>query len=403
MTNPTTTRRAATSVLVLFVSYVAFISLGFPDAVLGVAWPSIRDIFDLPETGLSFIFFTSSAGYILSGLVSGKLIGRLGVGTLLVLSTGGVAAALLGYAITPVFPLLLGFAVFVGLGSGAIDSALNFFAAERFSEAVMSRLHAFFGIGALVGPLIMGAVLELDASWRRGYVVVAAILFAMAVCFVWTRRLWDDHGHQHHQHHAEAPRVPATPVREVLRSRPVWINIVLFFFCVGVENTAGLWAFTVMTERFGQPVGIGSLWAGLYWGAPALGRLTLGTISERVGTARMVQISICGNIVGGLLYASGIYGLAVFGLLLMGFRMAPLFPLLMSLTPRRLGTATAVHAVGFQVSAAVLGGAVLPGTAGYLAALTNQSAIAWVAVAGGIAFFTLHAWMMRLDPVPQTA
>lgn len=374
MTNPTTTRRAATSVLVLFVSYVAFISLGFPDAVLGVAWPSIRDIFDLPETDLSFIFFTSSAGYILSGLVSGKLIGRLGVGTLLVLSTGGVAAALLGYAITPVFPLLLGFAVFVGLGSGAIDSALNFFAAERFSEAVMSRLHAFFGIGALVGPLIMGAVLELDASWRRGYVVVAAILFAMAVCFVWTRRLWDDHGHQHHQHH-----------------------------CVGVENTAGLWAFTVMTERFGQPVGIGSLWAGLYWGAPALGRLTLGTISERVGTARMVQISICGNIVGGLLYASGIYGLAVFGLLLMGFRMAPLFPLLMSLTPRRLGTATAVHAVGFQVSAAVLGGAVLPGTAGYLAALTNQSAIAWVAVAGGIAFFTLHAWMMRLDPVPQTA
>lgn len=386
--------------LVLFVSYVAFISLGFPDAVLGVAWPSIRDAFDLPETGLSFIFFTSSAGYILSGLVSGKVIGRLGVGKLLVRSTGGVAAALLGYAITPVFPLLLGFAVFVGLGSGAVDSALNFFAAERFSEAVMSRLHAFFGIGALVGPLIMGAVLELDASWRWGYVVVAAILFAMTVCFVWTRRLWDDHGHQHH---AEAPRVPATPVREVLSSRPVWINIVFFFFCVGVENTAGLWAFTVMTERFGQTVGIGSLWAGPYWGALALGRLTWGTISERVGTARMVQISICGNIVGGLFYASGIYELAVFGLLLMGFWMAPLFLLLMSLTPRRLGTATAVHAVGFQVSAAVLGVAVLPGIAGYLAALTNQSAIAWVAVAGGIAFFTLHVWMMRLDPVRQTA
>lgn len=386
--------------LVLFVSYVAFISLGFPDAVLGVACPSIRDAFDLPETGLSFIFFTSSAGYILSGLVSGKVIGRLGVGKLLVLSTGGVAAALLGYAITPVFPLLLGFAVFVGLGSGAVDSALNFFAAERFSEAVMSRLHAFFGIGALVGPLIMGAVLELDASWRWGYVVVAAILFAMTVCFVWTRRLSEDHGYQHH---AETARIPATPVREVLRSRPVWISIVLFFFCVGVENTAGLWAFTVMTERFGQPVGIGSLWAGFYWGALALGRLTLGMISERVGTARMVQISIGGNIVGGLFYASGVYELAVFGLQLMGFWMAPLFPLLMSLTPRRLGTATAVHAVGFQVSAAVLGGAVLPGIAGYLAALTNRSAIAWVAVAGGIAFLTLHVWMMRLDLVPRSA
>jgi fucose permease len=388
-----TASRVTSSSLILLVSFLAFISIGFPDAVLGVAWPSIRDVFGLPKSGLSFILVTSGAGYILSGLIAGKLIEWLGVGTLLVVSTAAVALALLGYAIAPAFPVFLCFAIFVGLGSGAIDSALNFFAAEHFTEAVMNRLHAFFGIGALIGPLIMGAVLEYDASWRWGYVIVAVILLAMMTCFVWTRDLWDDHATAHH---ADAgPR--AAPFSVVLASPVVWLHIAIFFFCTGVEFTAGQWAFTVMSERFGQTAGIASLWAGLYWGALALGRLTLGAVSERLGTARTVQASIGGNIVGGILYATGNYEIAVIGLMVMGYFMAPLFPLLMSLTPRRMGSAIAAHAVGFQVSAAILGGAVVPGIAGFIATRTDQSAIGWVAVAGGVVFFLLHGQAMRMD------
>lgn len=390
----------ATSTLVLIIAYIAFVSIGFPDAVLGVAWPSIRTTFGLPQAGLGYILFASGTGYCFSGLISGKIIGHLGVGRLLVMSTAFVTTGLLGYSLAPVFPVFLMLAVLIGLGSGAIDSALNFYAAENFTEAVMNRLHAFFGIGALVGPLIMGAVLDRNLSWRWGYVIVGLILLAMTIIFVFSRHLWTYGTHVH----ADSPHaVKATPVREILRSPLVWLNVVIFFFCTGVEFSAGQWAFTMMRERFGQPDSIASLWAGLYWGALALGRLTLGMVSARVGTARMVQISIAGNIAGGFLYTLGSYEVAVMGLLLMGFWMAPLFPLLMTLTPRRLGTATAVHAVGFQVSAAVFGGAVLPWLGGFLAARTSLVAIGWVAIGGGIVLFLLHGLMMRLETTSRPA
>lgn len=392
--------RIAASTLILFLCYLAFISIGFPDAVLGVAWPSIRTTFSLPKTGLSFILVSSAIGYIASGLVAGKIIERLGVGRLLVISTGLVATGLMGYAIVPYFPLFLLLAVLIGLGSGAIDSALNFFAAERFSEAVMNRLHAFFGVGALVGPLLMGGVLELEASWRWGYVIVGVILFLMMVAFVSTRNLWDQ---ESHPHPSSNETIRAMPVRDVLRQHLVWINVALFFLCTGVEFTAGQWAFTVLRERYGQSEGVASLWAGLYWGAMAVGRLTLGMISARIGTGRMVQLGIGCNVIGGVLYATGSFEIAVTGLMLMGFGMAPLFPLLMSLTPRRLSTATSVHAVGFQVSAAVLGGAALPSIAGVIAARTDQSAIGWVAVVGGAAFFLLHLYMMQFDRTSDVA
>jgi fucose permease len=384
----------ATTTLVLLISYIAFISIGFPDAVLGVAWPSVRETFGLSQAGLGYILFASGTGYCFSGLISGKIIDRLGVGRLLVVSTALVTTGLLGYSIAPVFPAFLAVAVLIGLGSGAIDSALNFYAAERFSEAVMNRLHAFFGVGALIGPLIMGGVLDRGASWRWGYVIVGSILLTMTLLFVISRRLWDV-GNEHNE--AGIERVVAIPVREVMRDRIVLLNVTIFFFCTGVEFTGGQWAFTVMSERFGQSDGIASLWAGLYWGALATGRLTLGMISARVGTARMVQFGIAGNIVGGLLYTLGSYDVAVVGLLLMGFWMAPIFPLLMTLTPRRIGSAASVHAVGFQVSAAVLGGAVLPWLGGFISTRTSLMAIGWVAVAGAIILFALHGWMMGID------
>jgi fucose permease len=259
---------------------------------------------------------------------------------------------------------------------------------------VMNRLHAFFGIGALIGPLIMGAVLDRGASWRWGYVVVGLILLAMAVLFTWSRSLWAVNRHEHHH---DASMV-VSPVREVVRHPLVWLNVALFFFCTGVEFTGGQWVYTILHERFNQSEGFASLWAGLYWGALAVGRLTLGMISARVGAARLVQVCIIGNLIGGILYTSSSLPLTVVGLMLMGFWMAPLFPLLMTLTPRRLGSAIAVHAVGFQVSAAVLGGAVLPWIAGTWSQRAGLGVIGWVAVGGAACLFLLHGVMMRATP-----
>jgi len=379
--------------LIFILSFIAFVSLGFPDAVIGVAWPSLRGTFDLPQARLGLVLSASATGYMTSGVLAGKLLGRMGVGRLLVMSTAFVTTGLFGYAIAPSFPVFLAFAVLIGFGSGAIDTGLNYFATEHFTEAVMNRLHGFFGIGALIGPIIMGNMLDQGASWRWGYVVVASIMLVMTLIFVTTRGLWDEGPHTHD---APAPVVTA-PVRAVLASPVVWLQIVLFICIAGIEMVSGQWAFTVMRERFGQSDAIASLWSGFFWGAIAVGRLTLGTMSERIGTARMVQGSIVGAVIGGALYALGNYPLAVAGLLLVGLSMSTLFPLVMMLTPGRVGRDAAPHAIGFQVSAATLGGAVIPWIAGLIATRTSLAAIGWVIVAAAIVFFVVHGLLMRGD------
>lgn len=379
--------------LIFILSFVAFVSLGFPDAVLGVAWPSLRDDFGLPQARLGLVLSAAAAGYMTSGILAGKLLGRMGVGRLLVMSTAFVTAGLFGYAISPGIFVFLIFAVLIGFGSGAIDTALNYFATEHFSAAVMNRLHGFFGIGALIGPIIMGNMLDQGATWRWGYVVVASIMFVMLTIFVTTRKLWDEGAHVQ----AEAERVVTAPVWEVLASPVVWMQIVLFACIAGIEMTSGQWAFTVMRERMGQSEAVASLWSGSFWGAVAVGRLTLGAVSEKVGAARMVQGSIVGAIIGGALYALGSYPVAVAGLLLVGLSMSTLFPLAMMLTPGRVGKAASPHAVGFQVSAATLGGAALPWIAGLIATRTSLAAIGWVITAAALLFFLIHGLLMRMD------
>jgi fucose permease len=292
--------------LILILSFVAFVSLGFPDAVLGVAWPSLRGAFDLPQARLGLVLSAAAAGYMTSGILAGKLINRMGVGQLLVMSTAFVTAGLFGYALSPSISIFLAFAVLVGFGSGAIDTALNYFATEHFSEAMMNRLHGFFGLGALIGPIIMGNLLDQGVTWRWGYVVIASIMLAMTTIFVVTRGLWDEGPHTQ----ATSEPVATAPVRAVLASPVVWMQIVLFACIAGIEMTSGQWAFTVMRERMGQSDAVASLWSGFFWGAIAVGRLTLGAVSEKIGAARMVQGSIVGAVLGGVLYATGSYPVA---------------------------------------------------------------------------------------------
>lgn len=141
--------KRSASTLTILVALLAFVSIGFPDAVLGVAWPSIRATFGLSRETLGAILFASGTGYFASGLVSGRAIEALGLGRLLVLSTGMASVGLFGYAIAPVFPVVLVMALLIGLSSGAVDAGLNFYAAENFSTRVMNLLHAFFGFGAI--------------------------------------------------------------------------------------------------------------------------------------------------------------------------------------------------------------------------------------------------------------
>jgi fucose permease len=354
----------------MLVTFLAFISIGFPDAVLGVAWPSMRATFDRQLSEVGFILFASGSGYFLSGILAGKALERFGVGRLLALSTALVAIGLFGYASTPTFWLLLVAGVLIGLGSGAVDAGLNFYAAEHFSVTVMNWLHAFFGIGAMLGPFIMAAVFAAGGGWRIGYLIVASAIAAMAIVFMLTTDRWSDGAHK-----TETNPEPGVPVRQVLRMPLVWVQIALFHVMCGIEASAELWTATMMIERFDASGREAGLWAGLFWGSMAVGRLVLAPLSVDLNPARLIQLGTFGVLAGAVLMIPDHKTVFQAGLLLLGLAMAPLFPTLMSLTPVRLGSRVALHAIGFQVSAATLGIVAIPTVAGLVAERTTLTAI----------------------------
>ncbi|HYH13345.1 MAG TPA: MFS transporter, partial [Thermomicrobiales bacterium] len=304
---------------------------------------------------------------------------------LLALSTSAVAIGLFGYAATPSFWALLAAAVLIGFGSGAIDAGLNVYASEHFSVTVMNWLHAFFGIGAMLGPFIMAGTLTADASWRIGYVIVASVIAAMAVVFILTIPRWSDGAHQH----ADEPESRVT-FAHVLRLPLVWLQVVIFFVMCGIEASAGAWTATMMLGRFDASAGEAGLWAGIFWGAMALGRLLLAPLSGDLNPARLVQLGTIAVLVGCLLMTRDQQWVFQVGLIVFGLGMAPLFPTLMSLTPIRLGSQVAIHSIGFQVSAGTIGIAGIPTIAGFLADRTSLVAIPWTMAAGAVLVIALE-------------
>ena len=176
--------------MLLLTAFAAFVSIGLPDGILGVAWPSIRRTFDLPLSQLGALLAAAMAGYLVSSFSSGWVVARIGVGRLLLGSSALTVMSSIGYAVAPAWGVMLVSGVLAGLGAGAIDAGINAFAAARFPPRLVSWLHASYGLGAMLGPLLMTGVLAASLPWRWGYAVVGAILTGMALCFALTLDLW---------------------------------------------------------------------------------------------------------------------------------------------------------------------------------------------------------------------
>src|SRR5688572_13775234 len=371
--------------LTVVIAFVAFVSLGLPDGVLGVAWPSIRRTFALPVSHLGLILFGVMAGYLTSSFASGAIVERHGVGRLLAWSNALVALSCLGYAIAPVWPVMLAAALVGGLGAGAIDAGINVHAAERFSPRLVSWLHASWSGGAALGPLIMTAVLASGRPWTSGYVVVAVILAAMSLTFFATIDLWG----------RPAARVAGEPVPPstftATLSRPaVWAHMAIFFLYTGLEGSAGQWAYTLLTEARGIPPRTAGTWVAGYWGSLAVGRVVCGVAADRFAPETLVRASVFTGLVATVLVWADTGSVAtLIGLGVLGFALAPVFPMLIASTPARLGAEQAAHAIGFQVSAACLGAAAMPALAGVIARQAGVNAIAAVLLANAIALIVI--------------
>ena len=183
-------KRAGLGLGLVVLAFLAYVSLGLPDGLLGVAWPSMRHDFALPLDSLGLLSIAFTVGYLSSSFFAGRLVARLRLGMLLALSTFFAGGALVGYGVAPGWWVVVVLGVAAGFGGGGIDGALNIYVAANHGERMMQWLHAVYGVGATLGPVIMTLAISSLGSWRWGYVVVGGMELSLAVCFVATASRW---------------------------------------------------------------------------------------------------------------------------------------------------------------------------------------------------------------------
>ncbi len=393
-------KRSPANHLLLGVAFVGFISLGLPDAVIGVAWPSVRETFRLHQSALGLVLIGSGCGYFLSSFFSGRLLQCFGVGLLLALSTLGVAASGFGFAATPTWPLFVACAFAQGLGSGAIDAGLNGYGAAHFTARQMNWLHACYCLGAMLGPLLMTAVRAGDRTYRTGYALMGTIMLLLGLLFAALRKKFNGGVS------ASGPPPETKPlgIRHTLRLPLVWLQLAIFFLYTGLEVTVGQWSYTLFTEGRGVDAVTAGVWVSCYWGSIGVGRVLLGFVVDRIGIDRLLRLSLLTAVAGALLLALALNGpLELTGLLLIGFGLAPVFPCLMTRTPQRLGSAYAAHAIGFQVSAAMLGAAAIPSCTGLVVQRFGLPTMGICALGVAVALCALHEALLSRPPLKEPA
>jgi len=362
------TGKKTSKIGLILLAFVAFIALGMPDGLLGVGWPSIRAGFGIPLDSLGMLLIASMTGYLASSFLSGKLIARMGVGGLLAASCAATGIGLIGYTLVPAWGMMVALGVIAGLGAGAIDAGLNTYVAANFGEGLMQWLHASYGIGVTLGPIIMTLALNALTSWRVGYAIVGGFQLALAACFVLTLPMWTQKAHPAEAEKPQRLTDYKTSLRETLRQPQVWLSISLFFLYTGGEVSLGTWAYTLLTESRGIDPQAAGLWAGSYWLMFTIGRVLAGLYAKRIKGKLLVQISLLGALLGaGLVWWNLSEAVSLIGVALIGFAIAPIFPAMVSGTSQRVGDRFAANTIGMQMGAASLGASLIPGLVGVLA------------------------------------
>jgi fucose permease len=373
--------------LLVLICFIAFISLGLPDGLLGVAWPYMHLDYKVPLEALGMILICFTAGFLVSSFNSGRIISKVSLGTLLAASCATTGLSLLGFAFGGQWAVLLTMAFFLGLGGGAIDASINIFAAQNFSTSTVNWLHAFYGVGATLGPLIMTTYLVSNFSWLYGYVTVGIVQLILTLVFIFTLGLWKIQSDQ------QEPIIHAQ-TSETLRLPVTWLSLAVFFFYTGIEISIGQWLFTVLTKARNTTEAAAGFWTSAYWGSLTAGRIFFGIILTRASVNKVLLVSFIALVVGAILIALNLAPVVTLsGIIICGFALAPVFPSLIALTPKRVGAKHAPNVVGFQISAAMTGGAILPAFAGLMIDSFGVNFIPFIHVSEAILLLFFYLWL----------
>jgi fucose permease len=373
-------------------SCLAYLGAALPGSTLGMLWPSMRISVHEPVSALAVVLIVGVAAQVLSSAATGRVGARVRQGTLVAAGTALMAGALaIESTASALWVLAVGSAIY-STGFGFVNAALNVYAAARFGPRDITWMHASYGLGATLGPLLVTALLAGGAGWRVAVVSMSAVLASVALVLTTTRRSWREP--------ATTSPVSASESRESSRpsrrSRRILPSLAFIAVESGIEVAAGIWGYVFLTSGRGVPATVAGVAVSAYWAMMFAGRALLGPVAERAGASRVLAIAIATVPGGALLMAvPGPAAVAVAGMMLLGLAAAPVFPLLTLTTADRVGEGGAAAAVGLQTAASAIGGAALPSGIGLVIGAAGARAAGPALLVLGLAMCAVYRLALR--------
>lgn len=361
--------------LLLALIYLAFISLGLPDSLLGSAWPQMHLDLGAQLSMEGIISMLISCGTVISSLFSEKIIYKFGTGMISAVSTLLTAVALFGFSVSGNFYMLCFLAIPYGLGAGAIDAALNNYVALHFASRHMSWLHCFWGIGAAVGPYVMGVAMSLGKGWRGGYLAISVIQLVLTIVLFAALPLWKINQEKNEESITE--KKEPKKLKEIFKIKGVAFVLIAFFCYCAVEQTTGLWASSYFVINRGLSNHTAASFVGLFYIGITGGRFLSGFIADKFGDKKMFRLGICGILIGVvflLIPANQLFSsykmlkeiFPLIGLGFVGFGCAPIYPSVIHATPDNFGKENSQAIIGIQMAFAYMGVIIMPALFGII-------------------------------------
>ena len=385
--------------LLLAIIYVAFISLGLPDGLLGAAWPSMYPEFGVPVSWAGLISMIIAFGTVISSLMSDRLTRRLGTGRVMAFSVAVTAAALLGFSFSHAYWMLLLWAIPYGLGAGSVDASLNNYVALHYESRHMSWLHCMWGIGAAVGPSVMSFALTGGWGWNAGYRWIGILQVGLTAVLLVSLPLWKGRGDGLSGELSEqeaAAEAPPLSLREILRIAGVK-EILLCFFCYSaVEQTTGLWAGSYLTLQRGLSAEAAAGFAGLFFIGITVGRAANGFLTMKWNDEQMIRLGQ-GLIAVGILalLLPGPAQLAMAGFVLVGLGCAPIYPCIIHSTPAHFGADRSQAIIGVQMASAYVGTTLMPPLFGLIAGHLSAGLLPLYLLVFLVLMFVMHERLLK--------
>ncbi len=376
----------------LVLIYLAFISLGLPDSILGSAWPVMHTELGVKLASAGFVSMTVSLGTIVSSMFSHRVIIRFGTGKITVVSVAMTAFALLGFYFSKSFVFLIILAVPLGLGAGAVDAGLNEFVAENYKAKHMNWLHCFWGVGAMLGPVIMSAMLKWDFGWRSGYLAISIVQFVLLALLIFSLPMWKK---------KERPKTvqlqqQKTGLFESLKVKGAAFAMFTFFFYTTIEASVGLWGASYLVNAKNYAPENAAGWISLFFLGITLGRAISGFVSIKLSNEMMIRIGIIMLVFGLVIMALPLPSyFALIAIVIVGLGLAPIFPSMLHQTPIYFGEKHSQAATGLQMAFAYTGSTFMPPILGQLLSRTAFSIMPYVLLIFAVGLFVFTTILTR--------